>query len=98
VRRPDGRIVERVPLPLDLVDAVTIEADRRGIDFDTCAGDLVAEALPQALAEAAEAVLRTNDAPNIARGIVDDPDSTPLVEPSSTARRLTEGACGAPAT
>ena len=45
MRRTDGRIVERVRLPLDLVDAVAIEADRRGVDFDTCAGDLVAEAL-----------------------------------------------------
>jgi len=98
VRRADGRIVERVRLPFDLVDAVANEADRRGVDFDTCAGDLVAEALPQALAEAAEAVLRTNDAPDIARGIVDDLDSTPLVELNSTARRLTEGACGGPAT
>jgi len=98
VRRPDGRIVERVRLPLDLVDAVAIEADRRGVEFDTCAGDLVAEALPQALAEAAEAILRTNDAPDIARGIVDDLVSTPLVELNCTARRATEGASGAPAT
>jgi hypothetical protein len=98
VRRTDGRIVERVRLPLDLVDAVAIEADRRGVDFDTCAGDLVAEALPQALAEAAKAVLRTNDAPGNVRGIVDDLDSTPLVELNSTARRITEGACGGPAT
>jgi hypothetical protein len=57
VRRHDGRIVERVRLPLDLVDAVRCEADLRGVDFDTCAGDLVAEALPDALREAAEALL-----------------------------------------
>jgi hypothetical protein len=57
VRRHDGRIVERVRLPLALVDAVRCEADLRGIDFDTCAGDLVAEALPDALREAAEALL-----------------------------------------
>ena len=57
MRRHDGRIVERVRLPLDLVDAVRCEADLRGVDFDTCAGDLVAEALPDALREAAEALL-----------------------------------------
>ena len=57
MRRHDGRIVERVRLPLDLVDAVRCEADLRGVNFDTCAGDLVAEALPDALREAAEALL-----------------------------------------
>ena len=57
MRRPDGRIVERVRLPAQLIDDVAREAKRRGQPFEDVAGDLVAEALPEALREAAEALL-----------------------------------------
>jgi hypothetical protein len=57
MRRPDGRVVERVRLPVSLIDEVTREAERRGQSFEEVAGDLVAEALPGALQEAAEALL-----------------------------------------
>jgi hypothetical protein len=101
VRRHDGRIVERVRLPLDLVDAVGCEADLRGVDFDTCAGDLVAEALPDALREAAEALLTEgraslkHETPDIAdRGVADELVSAPYVELDDTARCLTQGSPG----
>jgi hypothetical protein len=57
MRRPDGRVVERVRLPVSLIDEVTREAERRGQPFEEVAGDLVAEALPGALQEAAKALL-----------------------------------------
>jgi len=57
VRRPDGRVVERVRLPVLLIEDVAREAERRGQSFEDVAGDLVAEALPEALREAAEALL-----------------------------------------
>jgi hypothetical protein len=57
VRRPDGRVVERVHLPVLLIEDVAREAERRGQSFEDVAGDLVAEALPEALREAAEALL-----------------------------------------
>ena len=57
LRRPDGRVVERVRLPVPLIDDIAREAERRGQPFEDVAGDLVAEALPEALREAAEALL-----------------------------------------
>jgi hypothetical protein len=68
MRRPDGRIVERVRVPVDLVDAVAREAVTRGIDFETCAGDLIAESLPDALREVAEALLVVSAVPEIGDG------------------------------
>jgi len=63
MRDAAGRIVERVTLPVDLIKRVEAEAARRGTDFATTAGDLVAEALPEALREAAEALLFPNGRP-----------------------------------
>jgi hypothetical protein len=40
-----------------LIEDVAREAERRGQSFEDVAGDLVAEALPEALREAAEALL-----------------------------------------
>jgi hypothetical protein len=52
-----GRLVERVKLPADLVDALEAEAGRQGKPPEVLAGDLVASVLPDALAEAARAAL-----------------------------------------
>jgi hypothetical protein len=57
MKRPDGRVIERVRLPVLLIEDIVREADRRGQSFEDVAGDLVAEALPEALGEAAEALL-----------------------------------------
>ncbi len=52
-----GRLVEKVELPPELVVAVRQEALRRGQPVERVAGDLIAEALPAALAEAATNLL-----------------------------------------
>ena len=52
-----GRLVEKVKLPPELVVAVRQEALRRGQPVERVAGDLIAEALPAALAEAATNLL-----------------------------------------
>jgi hypothetical protein len=59
--RREGRVVERVRMPTDLIAALVCEADRRRQPLSRVAGDLVAEVLPSALAEAAADLLGTEE-------------------------------------
>jgi hypothetical protein len=54
----EGRLVEAVRIPPDLFDQLQCEAARRGQPVGRVAGDLIAEVLPGALAEAAADLLR----------------------------------------
>ena len=57
MRRVDGRIVETFFLPADDAAEAQRRAAAAGIDLQTFLGDLIAEVLPEALAEAARAAL-----------------------------------------
>jgi hypothetical protein len=54
----DGRLVEALRVPEDLYNQIEAEAQRRGQRIGVVAGDLIAEVLPAALAEAAAARLQ----------------------------------------
>jgi hypothetical protein len=53
----DGRLVEALRVPEDVYNQLEAEAQRRGQRIGVVAGDLIAEVLPAALAEAAAALL-----------------------------------------
>ncbi len=57
VVRADGRVVTRVRLPVGLIERAEIDARRHGRPVPDYLGDVVAEALPQVLADAARAKL-----------------------------------------
>lgn len=52
MRRSDGRLIERIPLPVDLFEEAERRAAIAGIDVATYLGDLIAAELPLAMAEA----------------------------------------------
>jgi len=56
----------RVPVPTDLLDEAERRARILGIDSAIILGDLVADALPDALAEAARQVLASQQPPDAA--------------------------------
>ncbi len=62
MHRADGRFIELLRVPAALASAVEAEARRRGGDVATVAGDLIAEVLPDALADAARDLLSFPDA------------------------------------
>ena len=64
-----GRLTVRVLVPVDLLDETDQQAAARGVDRAVMLGDLVAQALPDALAEAARDLLTRNaEAPVLAEG------------------------------
>lgn len=75
----DGRVTVRVPIPGDLLAEVDRIASASGVDRAVLLGDLVAQALPEGLAEAARDVL----APH-AETLLTEAKSVPSIESPQT--------------
>jgi len=81
MRTSEGRLVGSLRVPPELFAAIEAEAVRRGVSVGRCAGDLVAEVLPEALAETARELLSRHAAtpPGLPRGVTDNlTDTTPV--------------------
>jgi hypothetical protein len=84
----DGRLVEPLRVPVILFERLNREAARRGEPVGKVAGDLIAEVLPSALAEAAADLLRTREKLERTRQIEKGPGRQPRAFPSVFTRGL----------
>jgi len=84
MRTADGRLVGPVRVPPDLFAAIEAEAARRGVSVGRCAGDLIAEVLPDALAETARELLcqHATTSPGLPGDVVAISTDPPSVAPS----------------
>jgi len=79
MRTADGRLVGPVRVPPELFAAVEAEAARRGVSVGRCAGDLIAEVLPEALAETTRELLTRHAATPPLGGAANTLTSTQVV-------------------